>query len=630
MTKHVDSHAIVARAPLLALVLLPFVASTAYAQQQQQGGQSVVDKVGQSLKDKVAVIAGDDPLKTQSDAPADSGLGLLGLSPGTPAVATLPGGPAYGTKPKDEQDQVFDFHGFLTMPFRVGLNTRAGVVTTQQHNVVIHAPPVVPDYPDSPNYTSVVPQPYAQLAFSYGNSIVTGTAIIKAWTATTAESFFDPSLQGGITDAFITFNLPKLVKNAHLEINVGAFSNRYGTMGEYDAGHYGTPIIGQTNGVGENIIGRMAFGDVALTLEQGFQAQLDAPPVGLTTDGSDGFANPNAGTGLVEHEHLGFTYRRQLTVGLHHMLAWSQDDRADQALTPDGSIHVFGADVRFSASHLGHAYIGGSYTIANNAATLGRILSIMNTQGGLDLMRDYLGPNSAGNGKIITVGGEYNLSLSRLLFYPRDYDGMSRDVVLSVFGILTHVSSADPLYNANHMLKVGAEGTYTLLSWLAASARLDYVSPTSNVPGRGSGSSRRDSSSAPAGRRAIRSCSSTRFHVRLEPDRSERLSGGRRPHAQARQGHALALREHVVVTPRVGSPPPTQSLARPKPARGAPDHLVERVLAGRTLDSSQNHDAAEALGVLREILHRRHPGVVDGGPLHLRLVLAPGGGVRRR
>lgn len=99
-------------------------------------------------------------------------------------------------------------------------------------------------------------------------------------------------------------------------------------------------------------------------------------------------------------------------------------------------------------------------------------------------MRDYLGPNSGGNGKMVTVGGEYNLSLSRLLFYPRDFDGKSRNVVLSAFGILTHVTSANPLYNANHMLKVGCEGTYTLLSWLAASARLDYVNPTNNISGR--------------------------------------------------------------------------------------------------------------------------------------------------
>jgi hypothetical protein len=166
------------------------------------------------------------------------------------------------------------------------------------------------------------------------------------------------------------------------------------------------------------------------------------------------------------------------------MLAWSQDDRAAQALTPDGSITVLGGDVRFSASHAGHGYVGASYTIANNARTLGRILSIMNTQGGADLMRDYLGPNSSGNGKILTVGGEYNLSLSRLLFYPRDYDGKSRDIILSVFGIYSHIASADAQFNGDNRFKVGGEGTYTLLPWLAVSFRGDYVRPTGNVAGR--------------------------------------------------------------------------------------------------------------------------------------------------
>ncbi len=469
MSKHVDSRAIVARAPLLAVLALPFVASTAYAQ------QSILQKVG-------AVLNGDDDAKKASEAPPDSG---LGLSPGTPAVSTLPGatGPGSPVTAASEQDQAFDFHGFLTMPLRMGLNARSGYITTQQHTTVIHAPPVVPDYPDSPNYTSVVPQPYTQLAFTYGNSIVTGTAIIKAWTATTATSFFDPTLQGGITDAFVSFH-PHLPKNVDLAVNVGAFSNRYGTMGEYDEGHYGTPIIGQTNGVGENTILRVALGDVVLVAEHGFQGQLDKAPIGLTSDGWNGFADPNAGTSLVEHEHLGLTYRRQLTLGVHHMLAWTQDDRADQALTPDGSINVYGGDVRFSASHLGHAYLAGSYTVADNAVSVGRILSIMNTQGGLDMMRDYLGPNSGGNGKIFTLGGEYGLSLARLLFYPNDFDGRSRDVILSVFGIMSTVTSADPQFNGMRMYKFGGEGTYTLLPWLAAALRLDYVNPNTNIAGR--------------------------------------------------------------------------------------------------------------------------------------------------
>src|SRR5262249_49731373 len=100
----------------------------------------------------------------------------LGLDPGTPQVGALPRGltPAYGQRSADEKDWRFDFHGFLTMPLRAGLNKRTGTVTTEQHKLVLHAPPVVPDSRDSFNFTGVVPQPYAQLNFSYGNSIVTG------------------------------------------------------------------------------------------------------------------------------------------------------------------------------------------------------------------------------------------------------------------------------------------------------------------------------------------------------------------------------------------------------------------------------------------------------------------------
>ena len=187
--------------------------------------------------------------KAKKDETSEVG---MGLAPGSPQVGTLPGGiqPSYGQRSEDESDYRFDYHGMLIMPLRVGLNKRTGDVADNQSKNVIHAPPVVPDYQDSFNYTSVTPQPYAQLAFSYGNNIVTGTAVIVARTASTATSFFQPPLQSGITDAFVTFNLPNLGKNAHIEANVGAFSNAYGAMGEYDLGRYGTPLIGRIVALG--------------------------------------------------------------------------------------------------------------------------------------------------------------------------------------------------------------------------------------------------------------------------------------------------------------------------------------------------------------------------------------------
>jgi len=449
--------------PVLAGLALLLVSGAALGQNKPAPNSAAADaEAGSSLE-------GDT-------APGDVG---LGLTPGTPQVGTLPGGtvPAYGQKAKDEQDYRFDFHGFLTMPLRIGLNNRAGTVTTEQKELVLHAPPVVPDYRDSFVYTGIVPEPYAQLAFSYGNSVVTGTAIIKARTASTAASFFDPPLQSGITDAFVTFNLPNLGKGMNLGINVGAFSNRYGTMGEYDEGHYGTPILGRTNGVGENVVARMALGDLVIAAEQGFQGQLDKPPVGLVADGWNDFADPNTGTGLVHHEHLGIGYRRQLTFGLHYLQAWSQDDRAAQALQPDGTITVVGADLRFSASHLGHFYVGGAYTDAENSRSVGRILEVLNTQGGPGLMRNYFGAESGGTGRLLTVASEYNLSLARLLLYPRHFDGNARDIVLSAFGMYTFVRSDDPAFDYVHKLKFGGEGTYALAPWFAASLRLDQVRP---------------------------------------------------------------------------------------------------------------------------------------------------------
>jgi hypothetical protein len=419
----------------------------------------------------------------------------MGLAPGSPQVGTLPGGiqPSYGQRSEDESDYRFDYHGMLLMPLRVGLNKRSGSVADDQSKNVIHAPPVVPDYQDSFNYTSVTPQPYAQLAFSYGNNVVTGTAVIVARTASTATSFFQPPLQSGITDAFVTFNVPNLAKNAHIEANVGAFSNAYGAMGEYDLGHYGTPLIARINGVGETIAARYAMGDFVLSVEQGVQAQFDKAPVGIPSEGWNAFADPVAGTSLVHHEHLGLGYRRQATLGLHYIQAWSQDDRSSQALAPDGTITTLAADFRFSASHLGHFYGAAAYTMAEHASSVGRIVETLNAPGGRGLVHNYLGTNSKqGTGSLLTIGGQYDLSLAHLLLHPRTFDGKSHDLVLSLFGVYTRVQSKDKardangnwLYDGINMMKFGAEAGYSLTSWFAFGGRLDHVSPQSELKGR--------------------------------------------------------------------------------------------------------------------------------------------------
>jgi len=419
---------------------------------------------------------------SDSDAPPIQ----LGLAPGSPQVGTLPGGvtPAYGEHSTDSTDWRFDFHGFLTMPVRAGLNKRTGAVTPDQHKETLHAPPVVPDDRDSFSYTGVVPNPYVQLNFSYGNSVVTGNVQILARAASNATSFFDPPSQQGIYNAYLTFTLPDLAKNSHFDVNVGAFGNRYGVMGEYDEGKYGTPIIARTSGVGENIVGKFALGDVVLSVEQGFQGQLDKAPNGLVPEGWNNFADPAVGTTFVHHEHLGLGYRGIATLGLHYLSAWSQDDRAATLRTPDGSINVLGADLRLSTGRFGYFYGGVSSTKAKDARSVGSAIQVMNTMGGPGLMANYLGPDSGGNGKLLTIGAQYDVSLARIVDYPRQFKGDHPDIVLSVFGMRTKVTSPNQpkydfitrrQYDGTTMSKVGGEATYSLLSWLAASFRADHV-----------------------------------------------------------------------------------------------------------------------------------------------------------
>ena len=406
----------------------------------------------------------------------------LGLAPGTPQVGALPGGltPAYGQKAADEREWRFDFHGFFTMPLRAGFNTRAGAATTEQHTGVLHAPPVVPDYRDSFTYTTVVPNPYVQLNFSYGNSVVTGNVIILSRTATTAASFYNPPEQSGISDAYLNFRLPDLAKNTHFEVNVGAFSNRYGVMGEYDEGKYGTPVIARTNGVGENIIAKFGFGNAVLELEQGIQGQLDKFPTDTLPAGWNNFGDPNAGTGFVQHLHAGFGYLSTAAVGLHYLSAWTQDDRASQSIQPDGRLGILAADLRLTTGNIGHFYFAAAHTKLDHARSIGRIAEVLNTGSVKGLMDNYLGPNSGGTGSLMTFGAQYDLSVASVMRYPAIFAGDSPDFVLSVFGMQTHVTSNEHAYDDITKRKFGAEGGYSILPWLAASLRFDRVMPDSN------------------------------------------------------------------------------------------------------------------------------------------------------
>ncbi len=463
----------------------------------------------------------------------------LGLDPGTPrapgGVGLGPGGSTIGAPL--EPGWAFQFHGYLSAPLSVGI---AGVddPAPGQGSYALHTPPQTSDTWGTFAFANIVPGPWVQLNFSYGNAVLTGTVVVAAYSISGATGWYNPAAQLGINKAFLTFSLP-VSRRLRVLSHVGAFGNTYGNMGEYDNGRYETPMIASTNGVGETTTVEYRTSDLAFQLEQGFSGSLDLAPEAIrdvsytgsspagarginagsalcpqnpprsaqeTADAEQqasyvgpayGWPDCNVGTSFVHHLHAGFGAGKLLHVSGHWLHAFSKDDRAPELpavqldpapslparAQPDGSIDVFGAEVRLAAEHLGHFYLGGNYTKLVDASTVGTVISVLNAGGGPGLTRSYLGPESRGNGSIAALGFEYDLSLGRLLRYPQPFWGEGPDLLVSLYGMYASASSPDPAFDGKQGVKLGSEVTYQFLPWLAAQGRFDHVVPDTDNRG---------------------------------------------------------------------------------------------------------------------------------------------------
>lgn len=412
------------------------------------------------------------PPEAEAQAAADPEP-LLGLGVGVPEVGAPPGSArvSFGEAPVSPGDWRFDFHGYLAVPLRMGINEREDPYATQ-YKTVFHAPPLVPDDRERFEHTGVMPQPWVQLNFSYGNSKVVGNVIIAAKTVSNASGYFNPPEHVGINDAFVTFK-PGL--GMYLEIDVGGFSNRYGAMGEYDLGRYDTPLIARVGGVGETMRARIpVIGELKFLAEHGVMGQFDRAQLGVESAGWNDFADPNVGSSFAHHGHLGLAQAGIGQFGLHYVHAFTRDDRVAPELA-DGSIAVLAADVAGQFQEYGRLYLALAYTSASDARTVSPIIQVLNAPGGPGLMREYFGPASGGNGTLTTLGGQYDLSVGQLVRAPQPFSGYGPDVVLSLFGVFASVTSDDADFDGVGKLKYGSELTYSVLPWLAFGGRYDRV-----------------------------------------------------------------------------------------------------------------------------------------------------------
>jgi hypothetical protein len=437
----------------------------------------------------------------------------IGLSPHVPGQqSALPGGltPSFGAPVRPNEGAKPDFHGYVQAGGRAGLGTRKDP-TSEQGSSTWHGDPVVPRGNVFEN-TNTIPYTWAELRFSYVQPQVTATVSIGAWALSEsmqAAGSFMPNAQYWIRDAFLSY-VPKGFGKVKLSWTVGVFEDRYGAMAEYGNGAYGTPLVASLPGVGDNLFVSVPVSDsLKLELERGFKTGMARAPIDIPTGPSNNWQKPWEGQTLVNHGHISLNYKDTIRPALHFVHALSRDDQTDRVPLgnlrvgyygypgsgpatdypeldhADGQLTILAGDVRVALNRFGYFYGGVSRTSVDYVRSLSGAVQVLYAGGGRDLMDRYFGRNNPhGRGSLLVAGGQYDISLGQLLRYPDEFWGDGPDLKLSVFGMFAHITSEDPSRDGEDKYKFGAEGTYSMLPWLAGALRADRSVPYAHKTAR--------------------------------------------------------------------------------------------------------------------------------------------------
>ncbi len=422
----------------------------------------------------------------------------------------------------------------------------------------LHGTPRVPGYSYTTwAFTNTIGGPWTQLDFSYGNSRVMGTVIVDSYNQTDG-SYRNLQAQQGIDQVFLTMNFPEAFGDrGGLVWNIGSFQNRYGVAGKYDAGMYETYLFGRTHIAGSTWTGNFsnvdAAGDWSLIAEAGFGSKLDVVPF-LNNQNYQVFQNVPIGANngspylsdrspdylpwagpvpqgstYLHHEHLVAKYRSLLTFGLHYLFTWTPDDNWSpinsrqisvstqqvQAAVPrargpiQGSMEIWGGEVKLSGGPLGYGYLGYAHIDARNINALAESLEIGHSYGGPGFKQNYFGESFNAHtgvydgpqnetGIVQNISAQYSFSFAEYARAPEEFWGDGSDLVLTAFGFLSIVDSKPPAIAltgdpaagvagdparaktwdmSTKKLKFGFDAFYNPLSWVGVGARFDVVQP---------------------------------------------------------------------------------------------------------------------------------------------------------
>ncbi|HLK90934.1 MAG TPA: hypothetical protein VKZ18_13635 [Polyangia bacterium] len=384
----------------------------------------------------------------------------LGLSPEAPHVEPAPGGraPSFGA-PNDDPSSSFRIGGRFFGWEAVGIGQHPGTQPQGYSGTAIHAPLLS---------TGKIPfwgGAGGTLNLQYGTKHL--TAYVAYYFRTNSDvynGYWNPALGPGFGTAYLLMT-PDPLGSLHLQFRVGAFVENYAGPGQWGWGIFG-PMLA-LRGYGYTATGDWDLNRrVHMQLVQGF---LIVP--GVSEDFPRGDYNSWIETGVssyVAHAHVGWTLDNQWIFRLHYATDHGTDERTYLKTflgTPpqDGRMDVYLGEVRWTGVPWGQFGISGGLYNFTHAAAVGDGIwwGIDFTQGARDMTNKFLGPQSGGNGAVATIGGEWDFSVSSLLWYPRSFTGQAPDLRVSIAAQLTRtVATDDPNYKNMNGYYTGIETEY--------------------------------------------------------------------------------------------------------------------------------------------------------------------------
>ncbi len=414
---------------------------------------------GAARADDVAPVAPITPAAPTDSLPGSPTPPGLGLSPEAPPVPPAAGGraPSFGA-PTDVRSSSFRIGGRIYGWEAVGVGENPRDSGTALHVPMLSAGKI-------PFWGGAG----GSLNLQYGTPVV--TAYVSYYYRVNSESFqgyTNPGAGPAFGTAYLLLT-PAPIRTLRLNFRVGAITEVYAGPGQWGWGIFG-PMLA-LRGYGETTNGEW---DLTRDARVSFSHGLLVVP-GVPEDFARGNYNSYIETGVsnyVNHAHLGIVLKNQYTFKLHYASDHGTDDRkylTNFLRTPrqDGRMDSYIGEARWQSYPWGQVGLsGGLYDFVHAAAVSDGVWwGVDFTQGAKDMVNKFVGPHSAGNGKVAVVGAEYNFSVSSILWAPRTFTGQAPDLRVAIAAMLTRtVASDDPQYRDMNGYYAGLETEYRMTS----------------------------------------------------------------------------------------------------------------------------------------------------------------------